>query len=415
MPRKKKSTRVAFNDNASAVSDRSSTTNPSVNESDSHDSDTESTVTSKRSTPKIRFRSSPPPKKTTQMTKVSAREVRISREADDGRRSSVSRRKVVKAVEPTVKQARSDSDSDSDGHQPAPESAEQDELLSRISSAIPDLHLLLDKYKATHGELSLREHLRRRFEAQTAEIVRSKDDTITALISQLDEMARQRADESSKLKGRMAALELSYAQLKEQLQVAEARAKHAEEHRKRAVLNNEELVEERALIIRKATEDKDKALKRLEKDLKDEFEQTIENLREEMETKLSEEVENHETEIEEIKEQHDSDMSSQKDELEAKINKAEDDIKELGGTDSELKAKYEAEWQKKEDEINKKHESEVEKLKKEHEDYCNGQIRGFLSLQESLNKALTEENKALKTLLVGKGDDDASAKEDAAE
>jgi hypothetical protein len=107
----------------------------------------------------------------------------------------------------------------------------------------------------------------------------------------------------------------------------------------------------------------------------------------------------HEAEMKEKTEKHDSDLSTQKSELEAKITKAEDDIKELGGTDEEIKEKYKGEWEKKEEELIKKHEEEIAELRQKHKEYCNDQIRGFLSLQESLNRALTEENMVLKELV----------------
>lgn len=48
-------------------------------------------------------------------------------------------------------------------------------LLYRIQSAIPDLHLLLNRYRETTGQISVREDMIRRTEAQMAEALRQKE------------------------------------------------------------------------------------------------------------------------------------------------------------------------------------------------------------------------------------------------
>jgi hypothetical protein len=401
MPKKKRSIRVSRNEDSSATSDISSASSVSrqLEETNSQTSDTESASTATPA-PKIRFRSGPSPKKSAKRPTFSAREPskdmikqpsRSSKVARSNSSASSSSGSESEDGESHLQRRQRNSSND--------EPLDQDKLLSRISSAIPDLHLLLNKYKATHGELSVRDQLRQRSEAQTAELVRSKESTITALMSQLEDAAKRRADESGKHRSRIAALEISNAQLKDQAHTAELRAKALEEHLRRAIKANEDLAGEKMIFIRRAGEDKERSLKRLEKDLTSKHEQKMKEMKDSLESQITNQKEKHDSEMKETQEKHDDQLSTQKSDLEAKLSKAEDDIKILGCTDSELKDKYEADWKVKEEELLKKHEADIEQLNQKHKDYCTDQIRGFLGIQENLNKALVEENMALKEII----------------
>ncbi|SLM33651.1 hypothetical protein LPUS_02184 [Lasallia pustulata] len=68
-------------------------------------------------------------------------------------------------------------------------------LLYRIQSAIPDLHLLLNRYRETTGQISVREDMIRRTEAQMAEALRQKEAYIDKLeIGNLEEKHKELQD-----------------------------------------------------------------------------------------------------------------------------------------------------------------------------------------------------------------------------
>ena len=76
--------------------------------------------------------------------------------------------------------------------------AASDELLTRISSAIPDLHLLLSRYKETHGELGAQEQLIRKAEAQRMETTRRKDEHVSTLLKEIEDIKKKHAVEINK-------------------------------------------------------------------------------------------------------------------------------------------------------------------------------------------------------------------------
>jgi hypothetical protein len=412
MPKKKKGRRAPIKEEESVVSDASSVTASSIQESATlSTSDTESTVTETKSTPKIRFRSGPLRDKSGTTPKLSARETSGASLAGIGRQrehevaSPRSARREVKAESSPTRSSSTSSEAsiDSAKRQPdsdveEPEEQEpvgQEELLTRISSAIPDLHMLLDKYKATHGQLSHRDQLRRKHEAQSAELVRSKESIISALMAQLEDAAKNRADEVSKARSRIASLEMSHLQLRDHIHAAESRAKTLDKHLRRSLKINEDLAIEKTMIIRRARDEKDQAIKKMEKELTAKHDQRVEAMRKELLAQIAEVKNQHESEIKEHTEKLETELSSTNDDLETKLEKAEGDF----NGELELKTRYAIEYTLKEEELTKKHEEEMDQLKLEHKNYCNDQIRGFLSLQENLNKALTEENMVLKALV----------------
>ncbi|KAL8917033.1 MAG: hypothetical protein Q9208_008208 [Pyrenodesmia sp. 3 TL-2023] len=79
----------------------------------------------------------------------------------------------------------------------APE-AEEDAVLQRIQSAIPDLHLLLNRYRETSGQLGERELTLRHTEAEKTKIMEQKDSYIERLARERDEALHKHREENNK-------------------------------------------------------------------------------------------------------------------------------------------------------------------------------------------------------------------------
>ena len=74
---------------------------------------------------------------------------------------------------------------------------DSNEVLARLSSAIPDLHYLISRYKETRGH---QEDLLRRTEAHQMDMMKKKEDHIDALTKQLENATKQHSLEASKLR-----------------------------------------------------------------------------------------------------------------------------------------------------------------------------------------------------------------------
>jgi hypothetical protein len=313
----------------------------------------------------------------------------------------------------------------------------QDDLMGRISSAIPDLHLLLSRYKETNGELGIKDQIRRRIEAQQSEMMKTKEETIQSLMTQLEDAAKDHADETSELRSKLTALEIKQLEFPEQLADAEMRIKAAESHmksaeegEKRVTRQNELYIIERASFAKRAAEETEKALIRQRNQMLEAFGKEKEALKsglekenKELESSIPKQKEELEAGFQKEKEELESGLRKENGELEAKIADLEKRLGELGQTDSEVREKLEKEFSEKEATLTnefsekeakltnecsekeatltKKYEADIEALREHHKEYTNEQIRGFVSLQERLNKAMTEENATLKSLLAG--------------
>ncbi|KAF2634681.1 hypothetical protein P280DRAFT_233791 [Massarina eburnea CBS 473.64] len=90
-------------------------------------------------------------------------------------------------------------------------------VFSRLSQAIPDLHVLLAKYKETHGQLGVREELLRRADAEQQEKLRAKDQEIQSLRERVTRLESKHSIEASKLRLEIGNMEDQVKELKEQL------------------------------------------------------------------------------------------------------------------------------------------------------------------------------------------------------
>ncbi|KAL8939481.1 MAG: hypothetical protein Q9216_003333 [Gyalolechia sp. 2 TL-2023] len=75
---------------------------------------------------------------------------------------------------------------------------EEDAVLQRIQSAIPDLHLLLNRYRETSGQLGERELTLRHTEAEKMNLLEQKDAYIERLTKERDEALQRHREENNK-------------------------------------------------------------------------------------------------------------------------------------------------------------------------------------------------------------------------
>jgi len=90
------------------------------------------------------------------------------------------------------------------------------DVFSRIAQAIPDLHVLLARYKETHGQLTVREELLRRTGAEQEEKLRAKDDEIAELKEKARHLEYRYTAEASRLRLEVGNLEEQAKELREQ-------------------------------------------------------------------------------------------------------------------------------------------------------------------------------------------------------
>ncbi|KAF2468122.1 uncharacterized protein BDR25DRAFT_57887, partial [Lindgomyces ingoldianus] len=102
------------------------------------------------------------------------------------------------------------------------------DVFSRISQAIPDLHLLLAKYKETHGQLGVREELLRRADFEQQEKLRSKDSEIMHLKEKVSNLESKHSGDASRLRLEIGNMEEQMKELKEQIAETDTFRKEAE-------------------------------------------------------------------------------------------------------------------------------------------------------------------------------------------
>lgn len=91
------------------------------------------------------------------------------------------------------------------------------DIFSRIAQAIPDLHVLLARYKETHGQLGVREELLRRAGSEQQEKLRIKDEEIRALKDRMGTLENKHSSEANRLRLEVGNMEEQIKELKEQL------------------------------------------------------------------------------------------------------------------------------------------------------------------------------------------------------
>ncbi|KAF2253423.1 hypothetical protein BU26DRAFT_222640 [Trematosphaeria pertusa] len=105
------------------------------------------------------------------------------------------------------------------------------DIFSRIAQAIPDLHVLLARYKETHGQLGVREELLRRAGIEQQEKLRVKDEEINSLRERLANMEHKHSTEAGRLRLEIGNMEEQVKELKEQSAETDKYKREAEEAR----------------------------------------------------------------------------------------------------------------------------------------------------------------------------------------
>jgi hypothetical protein len=105
------------------------------------------------------------------------------------------------------------------------------DVFSRIAQAIPDLHVLLAKYKETHGQLSIREDTLRRTGIEQQEQLKSKDEEMYHLKEKMSNMEYKHSSDASRLRLQIGNMEEQMRELREQVAENERFKKEAEETR----------------------------------------------------------------------------------------------------------------------------------------------------------------------------------------
>lgn len=103
------------------------------------------------------------------------------------------------------------------------------DVFSRIAQAIPDLHVLLAKYKETHGQLSVREDLLRRASVEQEAKLSAKDDEIDDLRDKIRNLENKHSAEASRLRFQVGNLEEQVKDLREQVVETERHKNEAAE------------------------------------------------------------------------------------------------------------------------------------------------------------------------------------------
>jgi len=98
------------------------------------------------------------------------------------------------------------------------------DLLQRIQSAIPDLHLLVNRYRETSGQLGMSENLIKETEAQKSVALKQKESDIEKLAKELDNVKSKYSAESSKLRFEISNMEEKQKELQDNV-VAEQKSK----------------------------------------------------------------------------------------------------------------------------------------------------------------------------------------------
>ena len=132
------------------------------------------------------------------------------------------------------------------------------DLLGRLHLAIPDLELLLRRYKETHGELGLREALVRKKEAEAMDSLKRKEEHIDRLMNQFHDAEKKHSREYNKLRLHIGNLEENMKELEERLHVSESQRKHEAAANKELKEQGAALVRERMLVAKAAAEERDR-------------------------------------------------------------------------------------------------------------------------------------------------------------
>ena len=169
----------------------------------------------------------------------------------------------------------------SSGNQPPGDDAV--DLLHRVQNAIPDLHLLLTRYRETSGQLDQRENLIRQTEAHQSEALRQKEAYIERLGKELELESQKHSAERSTLRLEIEELEQKHRELQNNI-AARMRSKDELEDA------NQLLQEQNALLENQTQQALDAASKDLRQVLEESNQKEL-SIREELRRKAQAEEE----------------------------------------------------------------------------------------------------------------------------
>jgi hypothetical protein len=138
------------------------------------------------------------------------------------------------------------------------------DLVDRISSVIPDIHMLLSRSKLTYGELGLREQLLRKAEADSKEAVRQKEDHISQLNKQLHDTQKRHEKENNKHRFSIANLEDKRKELEERLNAVQLHERASKEKIRDLEEQKTTLMRDHLTLSRIAAEERDKMVQEIE-------------------------------------------------------------------------------------------------------------------------------------------------------
>lgn len=134
------------------------------------------------------------------------------------------------------------------------------DLLGRLHLAIPDLELLLRRYKETHGELGLREALVRKKEAEALETLKRKEEHIDRLMTQAHRSEKESARIREGLRLQLGNAEEKCSELEERLHITEEKLKKLKADNEELKEQSAAVVKERMLIAKAAAEEREKII-----------------------------------------------------------------------------------------------------------------------------------------------------------
>lgn len=178
-----------------------------------------------------------------------------------------------------------------DGSVSSPQEKDDDvgNLLQRVQSAIPDLHLLMNRCQETSDQLEVRKSIIRETEAQKAAALKQKEAYIERLGRELETISSKHTAESSKLRLEIGNMEEKHKELQDSL-LAEKKVKQELEATNRALRAEKEnterkLAEEKHIMARDIQIWRDKESKEFA-GKQNAFEMELQRQKQESETKL---------------------------------------------------------------------------------------------------------------------------------
>ncbi|MCJ1390551.1 hypothetical protein MMC18_003411 [Xylographa bjoerkii] len=122
-------------------------------------------------------------------------------------------------------------------------------LMYRIQNTMPDIYLLMDRYRETLGQLAFQENMARQVEAQKSETVRQKDIYIDYLVKEMDSAAQKYSVETSKFRLEIGKLEEKLKETQDKL-VASINSKtelETEFEKQMSRVRNEQVLKDQAM------------------------------------------------------------------------------------------------------------------------------------------------------------------------